>query len=157
MRNDDLRRRRVALGLNAVQLAERLHVPLDAVPEWESGARRIPGWLDVALRGVEASAAPVDVAAEAARISAALPFEIQRPAAWPAVLAWPPPAAGPNREVLARGLAAWFAGRGPERAALRDAFAGRRANWRQLIEFAVGQSAARDWLLERLRHNNRTD
>src|SRR3990167_9779725 len=102
MHAEELVRRREALGLNAVQLAERLHVPFDAVPEWEAGSRRIPAWLDVAIRGIEASSAPGDVAAEAARISAALPFEIQRPAAGPAAPARPPPPAGPQPQGLAR-------------------------------------------------------
>ena len=56
MTADELRQRRVALGMSQTALAQRLSVRLDTYNRWERGRQEMPwhGMLDLALRALEA-------------------------------------------------------------------------------------------------------
>jgi transcriptional regulator with XRE-family HTH domain len=57
MQPDELRERRLRLGLSQSQLAARLDVTKETVSRWERGALNIaaPGMLALALRALECS------------------------------------------------------------------------------------------------------
>lgn len=55
MKPDDLRRARQALGLTQTQLADALHTTRMSITRYESGTRKIPGMVEVALERLAAS------------------------------------------------------------------------------------------------------
>lgn len=55
MEPHELERRRVKLGMSQRQLARELGVTQPAIHYWETGKRKIPGWLPKLLRFIEAS------------------------------------------------------------------------------------------------------
>lgn len=49
MTSEDFLRRRIALGLTQVELAERMKVDPRTVRRWENGERTVPGPVEVLL------------------------------------------------------------------------------------------------------------
>jgi DNA-binding transcriptional regulator YiaG len=54
MQAEQLKEWRARLGLTQVEAARELRVSVGALTKWEQGHRRVPAWLEVAMRGVEA-------------------------------------------------------------------------------------------------------
>jgi transcriptional regulator with XRE-family HTH domain len=53
MQPEQLKEWRARLGLTQVEAAGALRVSAGALTKWEQGRRRVPAWLEVAMRGVE--------------------------------------------------------------------------------------------------------
>lgn len=49
----ELKRWRDDHGMTQAQLAAALSLSVWTVAQWEQGRRKVPNWLDVALRGLE--------------------------------------------------------------------------------------------------------
>ena len=53
MNPKELNEARLTLGLNIKQFAKALNTPYRTVQDWLSGARRIPGIVDVAIKAIK--------------------------------------------------------------------------------------------------------
>lgn len=52
MESEELKKKRLDLGLTQSQLAEYLKTPYKTYVQWERGQRRVPGLLEIALEKV---------------------------------------------------------------------------------------------------------
>lgn len=52
MESEELKEKRLNLGLTQSQLAEHLKTPYKTYVQWERGQRRVPGMLEIALEAV---------------------------------------------------------------------------------------------------------
>ena len=52
MKPEELKKKRIELGLTQSRLAEYLKTPYKTYVQWERGQRRVPGMLEVALESV---------------------------------------------------------------------------------------------------------
>lgn len=59
MTPESLRAHREALGLSPAQLGQALGVPQSTVWRWESGSRRVPPYLPLALAALRAGLRPL--------------------------------------------------------------------------------------------------
>jgi len=53
MKAHELKKWREALGLTQRELAEKLYVTKDAVASWETGRRKVPAYLHLAMKQLE--------------------------------------------------------------------------------------------------------